>query len=56
MAKLAAVTVLNIFALRRSGITQREIANLVGVAQSTISSICSRRLWKHLDAGQEVRS
>ena len=46
MAKLTTGFVEEIRSLYLSGITQRKIAEKFGIAQSHVSSICSKRLWK----------
>lgn len=45
LAKLTEADVINI---RKSSLTQDELANLYGVSQGNISQILSRKTWKHI--------
>jgi len=48
-AKLNEAQVREIFALRKRGLTMRQLSEQFGVAHSTIQSILERRNWQHLE-------
>lgn len=42
----------NIFALRKRGLTQQQIADKYGVGQNKISEILLRQTWKHVEVAE----
>lgn len=49
MAKLTEADITRVFALRRSGMTQREIGELVGVNTMQVCRILKRDNWSHVN-------
>ena len=48
MAKLSESEVLEIISLKRSGLTQSDIATRFGLNQSSVSRLFNKKRWKHL--------
>lgn len=47
-AKLTALEVTDIKALRRQGVGQRQVAKMFGIAKTTVQHIEHGRMWKHI--------
>jgi hypothetical protein len=54
-AKISEIDVMEIFQLRRIGWTHQKLADRFKIKQGTVSNILHRRLWKHVNTGEQCQ-
>lgn len=52
-SKLVADDVVNIFRLRKAGLTHQAIANRVGVPRPRVTKVLQRKVWRHVPVDEE---